>query len=59
MLQMNNSAAADDMDDFSLAKTIQNMEGTMQEDTISPENVMDEAGENVVSGIFFTIVLRK
>ncbi|KAM7014666.1 testis-expressed protein 9 isoform 1-T1 [Tautogolabrus adspersus] len=49
--QVEDLAAVEDSDDFFLAKTIQSMEEKINEDTVTSENVVDDAGDNVVSGV--------
>ncbi|XP_074522256.1 testis-expressed protein 9-like isoform X2 [Halichoeres trimaculatus] len=51
MSQVTDSAAVGDGDDFFLARTIQSMEDRMQEDTVTSENVLDDVGGSVVSGV--------
>ncbi|XP_060894924.1 testis-expressed protein 9 isoform X2 [Labrus mixtus] len=49
--QVEDPAAVEDSDDFFLAKTIQSMEEKINDDTVTTENVVDDAGDNVVSGV--------
>uniref|UniRef100_UPI0037E9A4B7 testis-expressed protein 9 n=1 Tax=Semicossyphus pulcher TaxID=241346 RepID=UPI0037E9A4B7 len=43
--------AVEDAADFFLAQTIRSMEEKMNDDTVTPENVVDDAGDNVGSGV--------
>ncbi|XP_065809054.1 testis-expressed protein 9 isoform X2 [Labrus bergylta] len=49
--QVEDPAAVEDSDDCFLAKTIQSMEEKINDDTVTTENVVDDAGDNIVSGV--------